>query len=309
MTDCATSRNKEPTRPADAGPTAAPGVFVTDPASSLEPAASETVSIGFQRIEKTAKAGWIRTQFDAVADRYDFMNTLLSGGIHHLWKRTAIRWLAPKPGDRILDLCGGTGDLALSAARITGTPSSVVLCDINRNMMNAGRRKPAGRELRRRLSWIQGDAEALPFADNSLDAAMAGFGIRNLTDMDAGLAEIHRVLRPGGVFVCLEFSRPATPVFAALYDLYSFYLMPVLGGLITGSRSAYTYLPESIRLFPDPPALADRLHAAGFRDVDWIRLTDGIAALHRGRKPAGAQDAARQTAFAAPIPARRMRRK
>lgn len=249
-------------------------------------AAEHRVAIGYDTIEKERKAGWVSRQFDAVAGRYDLMNTLLSAGIHYLWKRTAMDMLRPGPGEAVLDLCGGTGDLAVAAVRRVGPAGRVVLCDINHRMMAAGRATSVWARWRRRIRYVQGNAERLPFPDASFDGAIVGFGIRNLTDMPAGLSEMYRVLRPGGRLVCLEFSHPAWPWFRRLYDAYSFHVMPRLGALITGSRRAYTYLPESIRVFPDPPELARLFRVAGFRDVTYRRLTNGIAAIHRGRKPA-----------------------
>jgi demethylmenaquinone methyltransferase/2-methoxy-6-polyprenyl-1,4-benzoquinol methylase len=246
-----------------------------------------TVPIGFRRIAAGEKAGWVRRQFDAIAPWYDRMNTLLSLGIHHQWKRRAMDWLDPKPGSAVLDLCGGTGDLAVAAARRAGSPGQVVLCDINREMIRAGRAASNHRAERQKIRYVEGDAERLPFPDESFDRAVVGFGVRNLTRMDQGLLEIFRVLRPGGRMVILEFSHPADPAFRRLYDLYSFTFMPWLGKRLAGSAEAYTYLAESIRGFPGPEALAERLENLGFSPVDFRPLTRGVAALHRGERPAG----------------------
>lgn len=245
----------------------------------------ETTHIGFREIPVDLKSEWVRGQFDAVARRYDFMNTLLSGGVHHLWKRLAVRMLDLAPGDAVLDLCGGTGDLAVLAKRRVGPKGQVVLCDINREMMRVGREKDAERELRSAVRWVQGDAERLPFSDRRFDAAVVGFGIRNLTRMEAGFAEMLRVLKPGGRMVCLEFSHPVNPLFRWFYDQYSFHVMPYIGELVTGSREAYSYLPESIRRFPGPEALAGRLAAIGYKEVTFRRLTNGVAVIHRGVVP------------------------
>lgn len=245
----------------------------------------ERVPIGFRRIAASEKAGWVRRQFDAVAPWYDRMNTLLSLGVHHLWKRRAMDWLRPASGERILDLCGGTGDLAVAAIRRVGPRGRVVLCDINREMIRAGRAAPRFAEERAALDYVEGDAERLPFGDGRFDGVVVGFGIRNLTRMDRGFAEILRVLRPGGRLVVLEFSHPANPIFRRVYDLYSFAFMPWLGKRLAGSAEAYAYLAESIRGFPPPDALAGRLRSAGFSPVAYRRLTDGIAALHRARRP------------------------
>jgi len=243
-----------------------------------------TTHIGYKKISQRKKAQWVRHQFDSVAQKYDLMNTLLSFGIHYLWKKKAIKMLDLEPGFKILDLCGGTGDLAVSAAKIAGKTGQVVLCDINREMMNAGRNSKGNAKYRQRINYVQADAEQMCFPDNYFDAAVVGFGIRNLTDMEAGFKEMYRVLKPGGTMVCLEFSRPVVPFFRRIYDLYSFHIMPWLGEMFTGSREAYTYLPESIRLFPLPDELKRKLEHIGFIDVRWQALTNGVAVIHRGIK-------------------------
>jgi demethylmenaquinone methyltransferase/2-methoxy-6-polyprenyl-1,4-benzoquinol methylase len=246
-----------------------------------------TVPIGFRRIAAAEKAGWVRRQFDAIAPWYDRMNTLLSLGIHHRWKRRAMNWLDPQPGNAVLDLCGGTGDLAVAAVRRTRPSGRVTLCDINREMIRAGRAASGHRAEREKIRYVEGDAERLPFPEESFDRVVVGFGVRNLTRMDQGLSEIFRVLRPGGRMVILEFSHPADPVFRRIYDLYSFVFMPWLGKRLAGSAEAYTYLAESIRGFPGPEALAGRLRNLGFSSVGFRPLTRGIAALHRGERPIG----------------------
>jgi demethylmenaquinone methyltransferase / 2-methoxy-6-polyprenyl-1,4-benzoquinol methylase len=240
---------------------------------------------GFHRVPAGEKAALVRNHFDAVADKYDLMNTLLSFGIHYLWKRTTIRLLGLKRGETALDLCGGTGDLSVLAAKRIGPSGKIVLYDINQAMMEAGRYKSTHAAERNRILYARGDAERAAFAMCSFDAAMVGFGIRNLTDREAGLREIYRTLKPGGRFVCLEFSQPTAGWFRFLYDLYSFRIMPVLGRLIAGSREAYTYLPESIRLFPSPVELTGILNGIGFRRIAYRRLSNGIACIHWGMKP------------------------
>jgi demethylmenaquinone methyltransferase/2-methoxy-6-polyprenyl-1,4-benzoquinol methylase len=212
------------------------------------------------------------------------MNTLLSFGIHHLWKRNAVRWMHLREGDRVLDVCGGTGDLALLAANAIGARGQVVIYDINRAMMQAGRPKFEARGLADRIRLAQGDAERLAFPEASFDAVMVGFGIRNVTRMQTAFREMHRVLRPGGSLMCLEFSKPTSAWFRWLYDLYSFQAMPLLGGLIAGSSQAYACLPETIRMFPLAEELVALLQDAGFWEVSFHRLTNGIAVVHLAHK-------------------------
>jgi len=230
------------------------------------------------------KTSAVKRHFDRVASRYDLMNTILSFGLHHLWKRRAVSLLRLKPGERVIDVCGGTGDLALLAAPRVGATGGVVLYDLNRAMMLAGRTKVARAGLTERIWLVEGDAEHLAAADQSLDAALVGFGIRNLAHMDEGFREMHRVLKPGGRLIILEFSRPANPLWRWLYDRYSFTVMPRLGQLVAGSREAYTYLITSIRQFPRPEEVAALLQSVGFTQVTYHPLTNGIAMIHRAVK-------------------------
>jgi len=239
---------------------------------------------GFERVPEDDKVKWVLKHFNTVADKYDFMNTLLSFGIHHLWKRTAISMLRLKKGDVVIDVCGGTGDLSLLAAQEVGSSGKVILYDMNRAMMEKGRPKVSNSPFAGNILFVQGDAERISFPDHSFDAATVGFGIRNLTHLESGLVQIHRVLKPGGKLMCLEFSKPAAPIFRWLYDFYSFYIMPFLGKLIVGSKQAYTYLPESIRMFPSPSELADDFKSIGFSSVSYRRLTNGIAVVHLAKK-------------------------
>jgi len=235
---------------------------------------------GYRKVPADEKVKWVLRHFDTVAKKYDVMNTILSFGIHHLWKRSAIKMLKLRAGDRIVDVCGGTGDLAILGARAVGPSGRVTLYDINRTMMETGRPKIARLGYQDRIEYVQGDAERISFEEQRFDAAMVGFGIRNLTHMEEGLREMYRVLKPGGKMMCLEFSRPTAPLFRWLYDFYSFYIMPFLGKLIVGSRQAYTYLPESIRLFPLSDELSEILKAIGFSQVTHRKLTNGIAVVH-----------------------------
>lgn len=251
--------------------------------------ASENVSedatyFGYQRVSMGRKANRVKHHFDTVAKRYDFMNSLLSFGIHHAWKRQAVRMMALKAGYRVLDVCAGTGDLAILAGSRIGVSGLTVLYDFNHDMMAAGRKKISESDCPGALTYTQGDAEQIAFPDGCFDAAMVGFGIRNLTRIRTGFEEMYRVLKPGGTMMCLEFSKPTSPFFRWFYDVYSFYVMPFLGELIAGSRTAYTHLPESIRSFPLPDVLSEMLYRIGFSNVTCHYLTNGIAVIHLARK-------------------------
>ena len=235
---------------------------------------------GYERVARDQKTDRVIQHFNSVARHYDFMNSLLSFGIHHLWKRTAVRMMELAPGDKILDVCGGTADLAILAARDVGSAGGVFVYDINRAMIQAGLHKVAGKDIASRIGYVQGNAETISFADEHFQAAMVGFGIRNVTNMKKGFEEMYRVLKPGGKMMCLEFSKPTFPPFRWLYDIYSFHIMPFLGDLIAGSRKAYTHLPESIRMFPLPDELSDMLTEIGFSRVSYRNLTNGIAVIH-----------------------------
>jgi demethylmenaquinone methyltransferase/2-methoxy-6-polyprenyl-1,4-benzoquinol methylase len=248
------------------------------------PDSGETAYFGYRRVAAAEKGLLVAHHFNTVAGRYDLMNTLLSFGLHLLWKRIAVKMLGLKPGDQVLDVCGGTGDLALLAARAVGPGGRVLIYDINRAMLEAGRPKVARSPLAGRIQYLQGDAERLSCPDGSFDAAMVGFGIRNLTHPEKGFKEMHRVLKPGGSLMCLEFSQPTWPWFRWLYDLYSFYFMPLAGRIMVGSWQAYTYLPESIRMFARPQELSAVLAEIGFAQVRFRRLSNGIAAVHVGIK-------------------------
>ncbi|MDA8140175.1 MAG: bifunctional demethylmenaquinone methyltransferase/2-methoxy-6-polyprenyl-1,4-benzoquinol methylase UbiE [Desulfobacteraceae bacterium] len=239
---------------------------------------------GIRAFGEQEKAGAVRRHFNRVAPKYDFMNSLLSLGIQHVWKRGAIRMLDLRPGQKVLDVCGGTGDLAILASRRVGRRGAVVIYDINWEMIAAGRPKIDPVPELANIGYVQGDAEAIAFPDHTFDVAMVGFGIRNLTHLKRGFSEMHRVLKPGGKLLCLEFSRPFNPLFRGLYDFYSFNIMPLLGQLLVGSAESYACLPETIRMFPLPDELARMLESIGFGSVNYEAFTNGIAVAHVGVK-------------------------
>ena len=235
---------------------------------------------GYERVARDQKKDRVIQHFNSVARHYDFMNSLLSFGIHHLWKRRAVQMMNLAAGDWILDVCGGTADLTMLAAKDIGTAGRVIVYDINRAMIQAGLHKVVHKAIAHRIGYVQGNAETISFPDRQFDAAMVGFGIRNVTHMRKGFEEMFRVLKPGGKMMCLEFSKPTLAPFRWLYDIYSFYIMPFLGELIVGSRQAYTHLPESIRMFPLPDELSGMLTKIGFSQVSYRNLTNGIAVIH-----------------------------
>ncbi|HLI10074.1 MAG TPA: bifunctional demethylmenaquinone methyltransferase/2-methoxy-6-polyprenyl-1,4-benzoquinol methylase UbiE [Alphaproteobacteria bacterium] len=235
---------------------------------------------GFRKVPRIAKSRLVRDVFDRVATRYDLMNDLMSGGVHRLWKGAMIDWLAPRPGQRLLDVAGGTGDIAFRLLARTRGQAEIVVCDINEAMVRIGRDRGLDRGLVGGIDWVCGDAQAIPLASRSVDAYTIAFGLRNVTDIDHALREARRVLRPGGRFLCLEFSRVTVPLLTALYDRYSFTVIPWIGEIVAGNREAYRYLVESIRQFPAQEALAARIGNAGFGRVSVRNLSGGIAALH-----------------------------
>ena len=238
------------------------------------------VDFGYRRVEENEKPGLVRDLFDRVSGRYDLMNDLMSAGVHRLWKREMIDWLRPTPGMTLLDVAGGTGDIALRARARIGDGGRVVVCDLSPGMVEAGRERAWNRGVLRGIDWLVGDAEALPLGARSVDAYTIAFGIRNLTHIEHALAEARRVLKPGGRFLCLEFSPAQPPGLRRLYALYSFAVIPLLGQLVARERDAYRYLVESIRRFPAPETFAAMIGAAGFGGVRYRLLTGGVAALH-----------------------------
>lgn len=237
-----------------------------------------TASFGFREVPEDKKASLVAEVFSSVAGRYDLMNDLMSAGIHRLWKATTVDRIKPRAGMTVLDVAGGTGDIAFALA---AKGAAVTVCDINPDMLAEGQRR-AARKGQRGISWVRGDAEALPFAAASFDAYTIAFGIRNVTHIEAALAEAHRVLKPGGRFFCLEFSHLTDPDLQKLYDRYSFAVLPKIGYVVAGDAASYRYLVESIRRFPDQRRFAEMISAAGFSKVSYANLTCGIAALHTG---------------------------
>ncbi len=244
--------------------------------------APEFVDFGYQQVAAADKAGRVRAVFDSVAGRYDVMNDLMSFGVHRLWKRFLLSQTGLRSGQHALDVAGGTGDLAAGLARQVGPTGRVVLSDINAAMLAQGRDRLLDQGIVSQVEHVLANAEALPFADGSFDCVTIGFGLRNVTDKAAALRSMHRVLRPGGQLLILEFSRPVAPGLAPIYDAYSFGVLPALGRLVAGDADSYRYLAESIRTFPDQAALTAMMREAGFDGCRHHNLTGGVVALHRG---------------------------
>lgn len=254
-----------------------------------EQTSENATHFGFETVAASEKAGRVREIFDAVAPKYDLMNDLMSGGVHRLWKDAMVDWLAPQAGWSIIDVAGGTGDIAFrlldrmignrSAGALTG---SVTVCDINQAMLEHGRDRALDKGKLNGLEWAVGNAESLPFPDMHFDAYTIAFGLRNVTDIPKALAEARRVLKPGGRLLCLEFSTVVLPVLDKLYDTYSFSILPRLGQMVSGEGDAYRYLAESIRRFPAQDALVDLMTDAGLGRVSYRNLAGGIAAIHSG---------------------------
>jgi len=241
-----------------------------------------TTDFGYERVPWEDKARRVRGVFDSVAGNYDLMNDLMSGGVHRLWKHFTLSLTGLRPGQRALDVAGGTGDLSIGMARQVGERGLVVLTDINGEMLARGRDRliDAGRV--GNVRYAQANAERLPFADSSFDCITIGFGLRNVTDKAAALASMRRALKPGGQLLVLEFSHPAAPGLKTLYDTYSFRVLPLLGKLVAGDEASYRYLAESIRMHPDQETLLSMMQAAGLEGCRYHNLSGGIVAVHRG---------------------------
>ncbi|MCL4768499.1 MAG: bifunctional demethylmenaquinone methyltransferase/2-methoxy-6-polyprenyl-1,4-benzoquinol methylase UbiE [Hyphomicrobiaceae bacterium] len=242
-------------------------------------------SFGFREVRPEERQGLVNQVFATVADRYDLMNDLMSGGLHRLWKTDLVAMLNPPRSDQpfsLVDVAGGTADVALRALRSGGAGCSAVICDISQDMLRVGRGKVEAEGRTRQVAFVEGNAEALPFAAGSFDAYTIAFGIRNVTHVDRALREAWRVLKPGGRFLCLEFSQCRVPILDDLYDWHSFAVIPRLGQLVGTGEEPYRYLVESIRKFPPQEDFAGMVRDAGFEQVAWRNLTGGIAAIHSG---------------------------
>lgn len=244
---------------------------------------TRTTHFGFQTVAEEEKAGMVHGVFTRVASRYDLMNDLMSAGVHRLWKDAMMDWLAPRAGQRLLDVAGGTGDIAFRFLGRAPEARATVL-DMTESMLIEGRKRAEAENLSDRLDWVVGDAMALPFADNTFGVYTISFGIRNVTRIPDALSEAFRVLKPGGRIMVLEFSQLPNPVLQWAYDRYSFNVIPALGQVVAGDRDSYQYLVESIRKFPDQESFAAMIRKAGFEQVRYRNLTMGVAALHSGWK-------------------------
>ena len=265
-------------------------MFAAMTQSSTIPPSDDKVSFGFADVDRDEKAGLVRGVFDRSARRYDLMNDLMSLGIHRAWKDMVVTRANPQPGETLVDVAGGTGDLARSfltkadrvAARRGGPDAQAIVLDINEQMLRAGIKRGLEQTHQGRIRWVTGNAECLPLPDRSVDCVTISTGIRNVTERVKALTDMRRILKPGGRFLCLEFTRPTSRAWEKLYDAWSFNVMPELGALIAKDRESYQYLVESIRRFPDQESFADEMRTAGFRQVAYTNFSGGIAALHTG---------------------------
>ena len=244
----------------------------------------EKTHFGYEQVDVKDKVKKVAGVFHSVADKYDVMNDLMSFGVHRLWKRFTLSQTGLKAGQRALDLAGGTGDLALRMSRMVGASGEVVLSDINSSMLSRGRERLIDKGIAGNMRYVQANAECLPFPDNYFDCITIAFGLRNVTDKDAALRSMYRVLKPGGRLLILEFSKPVAPGLAPVYDLYSFKVLPIMGKLVANDAESYNYLAESIRMHPDQQTLQTMMEEAGFDKATYHNLTGGVVALHKGFK-------------------------
>tara|TARA_B110000858_G_C17784813_1_gene466636 strand:- start:1470 stop:2219 length:750 start_codon:yes stop_codon:yes gene_type:complete len=246
---------------------------------------NKTTHFGFKKVPVEDKAAKVADVFDSVASKYDLMNDLMSLGIHRLWKRYAIDLSGVRAGQLVLDVAGGTGDLTAKFSKLVGEEGKVVLVDINESMLKIGRNKLINAGCSNQILCTLGDAQYLPFPENTFDCITIAFGLRNVTDKDMALRSMYRILKPGGRLLILEFSKPSNPLLKKAYDFYSFSLLPKIGELVANDSQSYQYLAESIRMHPDQSTLKAMLKKANFVDVEYYNMTGGIVALHRGFKP------------------------
>lgn len=244
----------------------------------------EKTHFGYEQVDVKDKVKKVAGVFHSVADKYDAMNDLMSFGVHRLWKRFTLSQTGLKAGQRALDLAGGTGDLALRMSRMVGASGEVVLSDINSSMLSRGRERLIDKGIAGNMRYVQANAECLPFPDNYYDCITIAFGLRNVTDKDAALRSMYRVLKPGGRLLILEFSKPVAPGLAPVYDVYSFKVLPIMGKLVANDAESYNYLAESIRMHPDQQTLQAMMDEAGFDKTTYHNLTGGVVALHKGFK-------------------------
>lgn len=252
--------------------------------NSSEEAGSTRTHFGFKQVDKAQKESMVADVFHSVAAKYDLMNDVMSLGIHRIWKRYTIDCSGIRAGQKVLDLAGGTGDLAAKFSRIVGENGQVTLADINHSMLMVGKEKLTNMGIMANLNYVQANAEALPFPNNHFDLVTMAFGLRNVTEKSNALASIFRVLKPGGRLLVLEFSKPTSDVLSKVYDTYSFHLLPKIGQLVANDAESYQYLAESIRMHPDQATLEGMMKDVGFEQTSYTNLTGGIVALHRGFK-------------------------
>ena len=246
---------------------------------------NDTTHFGYRDVPRKEKESLVAGVFHSVAGKYDIMNDLMSMGVHRIWKRFSIELSAVRPGHRVLDIAGGTGDLTVQFSRLVGPEGQVVLADINNSMLRVGRDKLLDMGIAGNIEYVQANAECLPFPDNTFDCITIAFGLRNVTNKDQALASMLRVLKPGGRLLILEFSKTHNPWLTRAYDAYSFRLLPAIGKLIAGDSESYKYLAESIRMHPDQETLERMMKEAGFVNTTYHNMTGGIVALHKGVKP------------------------
>ena len=248
------------------------------------PQDKDTTDFGYQSVPKSEKASRVADVFHSVATRYDVMNDLMSFGVHRVWKLFTTELAGVRKGSKVLDIAGGTGDLAAKFAKRVGDEGEVVLADINASMLNVGRDRLTDRGVGHRIHYVQANAECLPFPDDYFDVVTIAFGLRNVTDKDKALASMHRILRPGGKLLVLEFSKPRSQLLSKAYDLYSFRALPIMGKLVANDSDSYRYLAESIRMHPDQDTLRQMMLDVGFATVKYHNMTGGVVALHTAVK-------------------------